>query len=147
MQLSKFTDYALRVLMHLATAEGHLLTTRQISEMHDTKFNHLSKVTQWLVREGFAESVRGRNGGLRLAKPARDINIGAIMRQLESQQNLVECFQPNGGQCVLLEGCGLKAVLHSAEQAFFEVLDQKTLEDLTANNRTLGLVLKQLVEV
>ena len=132
--------------MHLATAEGYLLTTRQISEMHDTKFNHFSKVTQWLVREGFAESVRGRNGGLRLAKPARDINIGAIMRQLEGQQNLVECLQPNGGQCILLAGCGLKSALHQAEQAFFEVLDEKTLEDLTANNRNLELLLGQLFE-
>jgi len=141
MQLSKFTDYALRVLMHLATVDDNLLTTRQISELHGTKFNHLAKVTQWLVREGYVTSIRGRNGGLQLAKPSHEINIGLIVRRLESQHNLVECFQPGGGNCVLAGGCGLAGALREAQEAFFSVLEKTSLEDLTSNNRLLRTML------
>jgi Rrf2 family nitric oxide-sensitive transcriptional repressor len=147
MQLSKFTDYALRVLMHLASADDNLLTTRQISEIHDAKFNHLAKVTQWLVREGYVNSLRGRSGGLRLAKAPKDINVGTIIRELESQHSLVECFQLDGGSCALVGGCGLTSALHEAQEAFFEVLERKTLEDLTINNRKLAVLMKQLNSV
>jgi Rrf2 family nitric oxide-sensitive transcriptional repressor len=131
MQLAKFTDYALRVLMHLAAAQGFTLTTRQIADIHDAKFNHLSKVTYWLKEEGYVSARRGRNGGLQLAKPADQINIGAIVRKIERQYALVECVAADGGQCKLGAICALKQALLEAQEAFYQVLDQQTLASLT----------------
>jgi len=144
MQLSKFSDYALRTLMHLAVADEHMMTTRQISEIHGAKYNHLAKVTQWLVREGYVVSLRGRAGGLRLAKRTEDIDIGYVLRRLESQSDLVECLRPDGGHCVLAPSCGLTAALKNAQEAFFASLDQITLSDLTKKNAPLTKLLFKL---
>jgi len=116
MQLSKFTDYALRILMHLAVADKHMLTTRQIAEIHDAKYNHLAKVTQWLVRKGYVASVRGRSGGLRLAKETNDVNVGLVVRDLE----------------------------RAAQEAFFQSLDTLTLADLTKNDAPISRLLARL---
>lgn len=144
MQLSKFTDYALRTLMHLAVAKEHMLTTRQIADIHDAKYNHLAKVTQWLVREGYVASVRGRSGGLRLAKEAKNVNIGTILRDLESQSDLVECMRPDGGNCVLSGACGLTSAFGKAQEAFFQVLDAMTLADLTNHDVPMTRLLTRL---
>jgi Rrf2 family nitric oxide-sensitive transcriptional repressor len=144
MQLSKFTDYALRTLMHLAVAEDHMLTTRQIAEIHGAKYNHLAKVTQWLVREGLVVSLRGRSGGLRLGKPTSGINIGHVVRNLEGQSDLVECLQADGGQCLLSPSCGLTFALKAAQDAFFASLETLTLADLTDKNRHMAQLLTQL---
>lgn len=144
MQLSKFTDYALRTLMHLAVANEHMLTTRQIAEIHDAKYNHLAKVTQWLVREGYVLSLRGRSGGLRLAKGTDVINIGHVVRDLESQSVLVECLRPDGGTCRLAPSCGLTSALKIAQDAFFASLDTLTLADLTKNDVSMARLLAQL---
>ena len=144
MQLTKFTDYALRTLMHLAVSDKHMLTTRQIADIHDAKYNHLAKVTQWLVREGYVESVRGRSGGLRLAKDPKDVNVGAVIRELESQTQLVECLHPDGGNCVLAECCGLTSALRNAQEAFFMALDKMSLADLAKNNTPMVRLLERL---
>ncbi|WP_390910858.1 Rrf2 family transcriptional regulator [Pseudosulfitobacter sp. SM2401] len=144
MQLTKFTDYALRTLMHLAVADEHMLTTRQIAGIHDAKYNHLAKVTQWLVREGYVASVRGRTGGLRLAKNTGDVNIGSIVRGLESQTELVECLRPDGGNCLLSPNCGLTSALRNAQDAFYASLDKITLADLTKNDAPMARLLAQL---
>ena len=123
MQLSMFSDYALRVMVHLASSPDKLLSTRQIAEIHDAKYNHLSKVTGWLVSEGYAESLRGRGGGLRLARDPKDINLGALVRRLEADKPLVECFGSDGGSCRLAPACGLSVALLKAQEAFFEALD------------------------
>ncbi len=144
MQLSKFTDYALRTLMHLAVTEGHQLTTRQIAGIHDVKYNHLAKVTQWLVREGYAVSTRGRAGGIALIKPPKEINLGEVVRKLESQSDLVECMRPDGGSCILAPTCGLTAALTVAQDAFFDALDKVTLADLTTQNPSMLRLLGRL---
>ncbi len=144
MQLSKFTDYALRTLMHLAVTEGHQLTTRQIADIHDVKYNHLAKVTQWLVREGYAVSTRGRTGGIALIKPPKEINLGEVVRNLESQSDLVECMRPDGGNCILSTTCGLSAALMVAQDAFFAALDKVTLADLTTQNASMLRLLNRL---
>lgn len=144
MQLAKFTDYALRVLMHLAVAEDYSLTTRQIANIHDAKFNHMAKVSQWLVREGYVASLRGRGGGLRLARAPEAINIGQVVRALEGQDALVECFRADGGACALTPVCGLTHTLADAQNAFFEVLDQKTLGDLIPTGGSASALLLQL---
>jgi len=144
MQLSSFTDYTLRVLMHLAVAQGQKLTTRQIAEAHGAKFNHLAKVTQWLVREGYVTSTRGRTGGLRLLKDPSSITVGQVVRALESQDGLVECMRNHGSGCVLAPMCELKSSLHEAEEAFFKALDHKTLASLTEKGMKMNLFIKQL---
>lgn len=144
MQLAKFTDYALRVLMHLAASDDHMLTTRQIAEIHDAKFNHLSKVTQWLVREGYVTSTRGRAGGLRLAQDPSAINIGRVIRDLEEGMPLVDCLGTDGGTCCLMPTCRLTGALARAQEAFFGALDDVTLADLTPKSSAFGTLLKQL---
>lgn len=144
MQLSKFTDYALRTLMHLAVAEDHLLTTRQIADIHDAKYNHLAKVTQWLAAEGYVVSNRGRAGGIRLARGVGEISIGEVVRKLESQTALVECLSATGGNCRLSPSCGLTGALAKAQDAFFAVLDDITLSDLTAGNSQMRALLTSL---
>lgn len=136
MQLSSFTDYTLRVLMHLAVSQGQTLTTRQITDVHRAKFNHLAKVTQWLVREGYVSSTRGRTGGLRLLKDPDEITVGQIVRSLEGEDGIVECMRSDGGTCVLAPVCALKASLHDAQEAFFAALDKTTLAALTRNKMT-----------
>ena len=144
MQLTKFSDYAMRMLMHLAVAQGHMLTTKQIAQIHGAKYNHLAKVTQWLVREGYVVSLRGRTGGLRLAMDVERINIGAILRELEGNTELVECMNVDGGSCVLSPLCPLTAALRRAQTAFFDSLSQLTLKDLTSGRRPIGDLLVQL---
>ena len=128
MQLSKFSDYALRVVVHLAASPDRLLSARQIAELHDAKYNHMAKITTWLVTEGYAESLRGRGGGLRLAQDPRDINLGDLVRKLEEDKPLVECLGPDGkGSCRLMPACGLSLALSDAQEAFFACLDQLNL--------------------
>ena len=129
MQLSKFSDYALRILVHLAASPDRLLSTRQLAELHDAKYNHLAKVAGWLVQQGYAEAVRGRGGGLRLARDPSKINLGKILRALEADRPLVECLGPGGGTCRLMPACGLSMALQTAQEAFFRALDQYTLTD------------------
>jgi len=130
MQLNRFTDYALRVMMHLAAANGRLMSTREIADLHDAKYNHLAKVTQWLANEGYIETIRGRSGGIALAKQPDQICIGTLVRKLESQTALVECMREDRGNCRLSVACGLAVVLKDAEESFFRTLDQVTLADV-----------------
>ncbi|XXK30694.1 RrF2 family transcriptional regulator [Rhodobacteraceae bacterium nBUS_24] len=127
MQLSMFSDYALRVLMHLAILPEKILSTRQISNIHDAKYHHLTKVTGWLVAEGYASSARGRGGGLQLAREPSDINLGELLRKLEEGKPMVECISSDGGLCCLSPCCGLTQALYSAQEAFYDTLDQITL--------------------
>jgi Rrf2 family nitric oxide-sensitive transcriptional repressor len=128
MQLSMFSDYSLRVLVHLAGSPDELLSTRKIAEIHDIKFNHLTKVTGWLVAKGYAQSLRGRAGGLKIARPPSEINLGAFLRELESDKPLVACFDKTSGFCRLSPACGLAIALEEAQEAFFKSLEAHTLE-------------------
>lgn len=144
MQLSKFSDYALRIVMHLAMAQDQLLSTRQLAEIHDAKFNHLSKVTRWLVAHGYAVSLRGRGGGLRLARPPAEISLGRLLRELEDNRPLVECMNPDGGNCRLSPACGLSLALQTAQEAFFEALDPITLASVSKLSPGMANLLKTL---
>lgn len=144
MQLSKFSDYALRIVMHLASSPDQLLSTRQLAQIHDAKFNHLSKVTGWLVAHGYAESLRGRGGGLRLARAPDDISLGKLLRQLEEDKPLVECLNADGGQCRLSPACGLSLALQTAQDAFFQALDPITLDSVTKLSPGMSNLLNML---
>lgn len=129
MRLTFHTDYSLRLLMFLAIEPDRLHTIETIAERYGISRNHLMKVAQTLVQAGVVDSIRGRGGGLRLAKPADAINIGAVVRATEDGFALVECFDPQG-DCLIAPACSLRGPLEQALTAFLAVLDRYTLADL-----------------
>ncbi|WP_281995481.1 RrF2 family transcriptional regulator [Ruegeria faecimaris] len=144
MQITKFSDYALRILIHLATHEEGLMSTREIATMQNLPFNHLAKISQWLTHEGYVESVRGRNGGMRMALPPNAISIGGLLRKSERGTPLVECMKEDGGCCVMTPACGLLPILNEAQETFFAALDTKTLQDVLEGNRGMKNLIRAL---
>ncbi|MDQ5905185.1 MAG: Rrf2 family transcriptional regulator, nitric oxide-sensitive transcriptional repressor [Pseudomonadota bacterium] len=129
MYITQHTDYALRALIYLGTNADRLVTIQEISERFDVSRNHLMKVVNALIRAGFVEGVRGKGGGLRLARVPREIVVGAVVREMEPGMDLVECFG-SGCQCILDPSCKLKVILSDALAAFLKVLDDMSLADL-----------------
>jgi Rrf2 family nitric oxide-sensitive transcriptional repressor len=129
MQLTQFSDYSLRLVLYLATHEDQVITLQEVSQAYGVSQHHLVKVAARLVEEGLIVSVRGRNGGLRLNRTPAEINIGDLVRATEPHFNLVECFDAERNTCPIDRACGLKGVLHEAQEAFFAVLDGHTLAD------------------
>ncbi|MDQ5881148.1 MAG: Rrf2 family transcriptional regulator, nitric oxide-sensitive transcriptional repressor [Pseudomonadota bacterium] len=129
MRLSLQTDYALRTLMFLAVKDGHH-SIADIASAYGISKNHLMKVAQRLTAEGFVESVRGRSGGLKLALPPAELNVGVIVRTMEDTGAFVECFDPATNTCVVTPVCGLRHVLTGALESFARHLDQFSIADL-----------------
>lgn len=132
MRLSVHTDYALRTLMYLAVHEGHHSIT-EIAGQYGISKNHLMKVAQRLVAEGFVDSVRGRSGGLLLNQPADAINVGKVVRTFEDYGTFVECFDKANNTCVVSPVCGLRHVLADGVEVFLRHLDRFTVADLVGN--------------
>jgi Rrf2 family nitric oxide-sensitive transcriptional repressor len=132
MRLTQWTDYTLRVLMYCAASQARAqpVTITEIADSYGISRSHLTKIVQQLSAQGLLETTRGRGGGMRLAKPAQEINLGAVVRATETDFTLVECFDPASNQCRLSQHCGLKGVLGQAMQSYFKVLDGVTLADL-----------------
>ncbi|SDY25448.1 Rrf2 family transcriptional regulator, nitric oxide-sensitive transcriptional repressor [Evansella caseinilytica] len=143
MQLTIYTDYALRVLIYLgAQPVGKLSNIREIAGCYNISYNHLSKVVYELGKFGLIETIRGRNGGIRLSKDPGQINIGRVVRYTESPLAIVECFDDTRNTCKISSACRLKGILNEALHAYLEVLDNYTLEDLLVNKETLNELLK-----
>ena len=133
MRLTSYSDYSLRVLIYLASQEQSKLTNiKEISEVYHISKNHLMKIVYNLGKLGYIETVRGRNGGFRLAKSPDAINVGEVVRKTEEDFYLVECFKEDDN-CVISPVCSLKFVLNNALDAFLKVLDQYTIADFTEN--------------
>ncbi|MBV8535201.1 MAG: Rrf2 family transcriptional regulator [Alphaproteobacteria bacterium] len=131
MRLTQFTDYSLRVLIYLGlNDEGPLCTIRDIARQYGISENHLMKVVHGLSQLGYVDAVRGRGGGLRLARPPEEITVGAVVREIEKDPVLVECFDPQRNECCITEACALRHALFEAQRAFFAVLDRYRLSDL-----------------
>ena len=143
MRLTSFTDYALRVLIHVASAPEGRATIAEIAHAFAISEHHLVKVVHMLGREGFLTNTRGRGGGLRLAKPARDIGVGRVIRATEGPDVPAECFDRARNACVLSGSCRLKGVLMEATRAFHEVLDRYTVEDLVRDRATMVAILHE----
>ena len=142
MQLTRYTDYSLRVLIYLATHRDGLATTEQIANAYGISLAHLSKVVKHLARGGYVETVRGRSGGLRLAVPPEEIVLGEVVRSTEETLALVECFAaPGSGACRIEPACDLARVLDQALRAFLGVLDRHTLADVVRRRTTLRQLL------
>lgn len=129
MHITRYTDYALRVLLYLALTRNRLVTIREIAGSYDISRNHLMKLVYQLNRKGYLETVRGKNGGLRLGRDPGGINLGLLIRETELDFELAECFG-DGNQCRITPVCGIKHVLADALRAFFATLDRYTLADL-----------------
>lgn len=125
MRLTRYTDYAMRVLLYLGAQPDKVCSIAEIARAYGISQNHLMKVAHDLGKAGYVEGVRGRSGGIRLAKPADRINVGVVVRHTEEGFDLVEC-----GECVIAPACGLTGVLAEALAAFMAVLDGHTLADL-----------------
>ncbi len=128
MHLTRFTDYGLRTLTYLALAPERLAMISEIAQAYKVSENHMTKVVHRLGQAGLVETLRGRNGGLRLARPAAEIGIGDVVRALEPELALAECQA--GGSCAIRGACGLEAILDEAVNALLAVLDRYTLADI-----------------
>jgi Rrf2 family nitric oxide-sensitive transcriptional repressor len=134
MQLTMFSDLALRVLMYTHAAGDRLVTIDEITGAYKVSRAHLNKVVNALTRAGYLTAVRGRSGGVRLGKPAEQIGLGNVIRATEPDFALVECFA-TGNQCVITKCCKLQGVLDNALQAFLTTLDQHTLATIALRPR------------
>ena len=139
MRITQHTDYALRVLMYVGGNPDRLVTIAEIAERFAISRTHLMKVVNQLVREGFLHGQRGKGGGLRLGMKPGEIRVGDVIRHMEPDLNLVECFG-NSSACLIDRGCRLKCALLEALDAFLAVLDRYTLADLLGNPGTLRLL-------
>ena len=129
MRLLTSTDFALRVLMRLsATPDTHASTDELARELIISR-HHLHKIVQYLTEAELVRTIRGARGGVMLARPAREIKVGDVIRSHEQDQALVECFRPDGGACTLLPRCRLRGMLDGAKNAFYAHLDRYTLAD------------------
>lgn len=130
MRLTKHSDYALRVLLYVASLdEARLVSNEEVSAAYGISGHHLIKVVGKLGKAGFLDVKRGRNGGFRLARPADQIRIGEVVAATEPDFALVECLEPGNRECVLTGSCGLVKPLAEATRAFIAALDQYTLAD------------------
>jgi Rrf2 family transcriptional regulator, nitric oxide-sensitive transcriptional repressor len=136
MRLTVFADYALRVLLVLASRTDNLVTIADLSSAFGISEAHLMKVTHALGKTGWVETVRGRNGGMRLATAPRELRLGQVVQRLEADFALVECLG-EVNQCVLTGGCGLERAILLARDAFFAELDRYTLADLVNTSPAL----------
>lgn len=125
MRLTRYTDYSLRVLMYAGARGDRVSTIAEIARAYGISRDHLMKVVQELGRAGYLRNVRGRFGGILLARPAHEIVVGEVVRRTEADFELVEC-----GSCVIAPACGLTGALREALDAFMAVLDGYSLDDL-----------------
>ena len=138
MRLTTFSDYALRVLMYAGMAGDRLITIEEAAEAYNISRAHLMKVVNILTKTGYLKGVRGRAGGITLACPPEEINLGAVVRATEPDFALVECFGA-GNECRITRSCRLRGILHEGLDAFNAVLDKYTLEDLMLRPKDFGV--------
>jgi len=140
MRLTLHTDFALRVLIQVALNGGKLTTIQDIAESFDISRQHLMKVVNDLSQKGYLDTVRGRNGGIRLDREPREINIGQVVRDTEDKLDVIGCLETKG-YCQIERVCVLRGALHEATNAFLGVLDGYTLADLIRPHRALSALL------
>lgn len=141
MQLTQYTDYSLRVLIYLSQKkQGELATITEIAEFYGISRNHLVKVVHNLATYGFIQTMRGKNGGMCLARPADEIGIGEVVRQTEPNFDIAECFNKENNSCVIEPMCALKSILGDARTSFIQTLDRYTIAN--ALNHQHGLLKK-----
>ncbi|MCE5308052.1 MAG: Rrf2 family transcriptional regulator [Acidobacteriales bacterium] len=142
MRLTAYTDYSLRVLIYLGLQQGRLATISEISDTYGLSANHLMKIIHNLGKLGYINTVRGRAGGMKLAGKPEELNLGQLVRQVESDFAIVDCLEPGHRRdCVIAPACRLQLVFDKAVQGFLGVLDSYTLADLLQNETRLKSLL------
>lgn len=132
MRLTMFTDYSLRTLMYLSQHQERLCTSREIAESYGISLNHIVKVVHKLSQLGYIQSNKGKGGGIRLAKTPDELNLWELVKALEPDFTVVECFDREHNSCRVVSACGLKSILHEAMQAFAATLARYTVADAIA---------------
>ena len=139
MRLTKFSDYALRVLLFAASVEdGRLVTIEETAALYGISRAHLKKVVRLLIHEGYLEGLRGRTGGFRLARPPERINLGAVLRVTEPDFGMVECFLPENA-CRITRCCRLPRLINAALAALISTFDAHSLADILVENQHFGI--------
>lgn len=141
MRLTRQTNYAIRILMYCAANEGRLSRIPEIAAAYTVSELFLFKILQPLVENKLVATVRGRNGGVRLARPAAEITLFDVVRVTEESFAMAECFENDAADCPLIDSCALNAALRKALGAFFDVLESYTIADLTKERPSLQLLL------
>lgn len=144
MQLTRYTDYSLRVLVYLGMKSDGWATITELAEFYAISRNHLVKVVNHLAQQGFIHTLRGKHGGMALARPAHQIIIGEVVRHTEPNFEIVECFNRDTNHCVLAPDCRLKSVLNEASLAFLATLDRYTIADTIANPDVVAQLLPKM---
>lgn len=129
MRLTQHSDYAMRLLMYVGRHPDRLCTISEVARAYGISEPHLMKVTHRLSQNGWLKTIRGKNGGMRLAKAPEDIVLGAVLRDTETDLALVECLGPNN-TCTLANSCGMSGIVYGALQAFLDHFDKYTLADI-----------------
>ncbi len=141
MRLTTFTDYSLRVLMYVASQQEGRATIAEIARAYGISEHHLTKVVHFLGKEGYLDNLRGRGGGLKLARDPAEINVGEVVKLTEGGDVPAECFEKDSNACAITPDCKLKFALAEAVDAFYAVLRRHTLEDVVKNRRALAKAL------
>ena len=141
MRLTTFTDYSLRTLIYLASVPGKKATIAQVARAFGVSEHHMVKVVHLLGKAGFLKNTRGKGGGVELARPASDINVGRVIRLTEGEDAAAECFDKSANTCRITGSCRLQWVLRKAAASFHRVLEDYSLEHLVANQAELQAVL------
>jgi Rrf2 family nitric oxide-sensitive transcriptional repressor len=140
MQLTLHADYAFRVLIYLAShPDNPVISTEEISRGYGISRHHLVRVMQTLSEHGYVKLTPGRSGGISLAREAHLVRLGDVLRHVEPNLRIVECFDAKTNTCPIINVCDLKDVLGEALNAFVTTLDQYTLEDLLHGRRRTAL--------
>jgi Rrf2 family nitric oxide-sensitive transcriptional repressor len=129
-RLAEYTDHSLRVLMYCARQAGRRVSVAELAQSQGLARNAVMKIVADLARAGLLDTVRGRGGGVRLARPARQIRVGEVVRLGETDFRIAACFDPAGGGCPLAPGCRLQALFAGALRAYLDTLDRATLADI-----------------
>ena len=138
MRLTLQTDYALRVLIHAGIQQGKLSTIAEIARQFDISRAHVMKVVHRLGQLGYLETIRGKGGGVRLAREPALINVGAVIRDVEQELGVLGCLEERPGYCRIERGCVLRGALRDATNAFLATLDRLTLADLVRPRQSLA---------
>ena len=140
MRLTTFSDYCMRTLIYLGLNQSERVTISDVAGAYAISENHLMKVVNFLGQQGYVETIRGKGGGMRLARSPQDINIGALLFATEGHEGLLECVE-GPSSCCIQPACKLIGILVKAQAAMFAVFDKYTLADLLYEEERLEQIL------